>query len=57
MYQVIKLYQTFEVITITSILQEHIGYEVAITMSYPKSTSGLIVLLKTPRKYRKRKYK
>ena len=51
----IKLYQTFKVITITSTPQECIGYEVAITISYPRSTGGLIVLLKTPPKYRKLK--
>ena len=29
-----------------------VGYELAIIISYPNSTSGIIVLLKTPRKYR-----
>ena len=30
----------------------HIGYELAIIISYPTSVSGLIVFLKTPTKYR-----
>ena len=29
-----------------------VGYELAIIMSYPASASGIIVLLKTPSKYR-----
>ena len=29
-----------------------VGYELAIVMSYPASASGIIVLLKTPSKYR-----
>ena len=29
-----------------------VGHELAIIISYPNSTSGIIVLLKTPRKYR-----
>ena len=30
----------------------HIGYELAIIISYPTSASGLIVFLQTPTKYR-----
>ena len=29
-----------------------VGYELAIVISYPTSVSGIIVLLKTPSKYR-----
>ena len=30
----------------------HVGYELAIIISYPTSASGIIILLKTPTKYR-----
>ena len=34
------------------IQQVRVGYELAIIMSYPTSATGIIVLLKTPTKYR-----
>ena len=38
-------------LTITS--RTRVGYELAISISYPTSTNGVTVLLKTPPKYRK----
>ena len=37
---------------LTIIPQVRVGYELAIIISYPTSASGIIVLLKTPTKYR-----
>jgi hypothetical protein len=39
--------QRFRVVYLTIIQQGCVGYELAITISYPTSTSGIIVLLKT----------
>ena len=37
---------------LTIIPRVHVGYELAIIISYPTSESGIIVLLKTASKYR-----
>ena len=37
---------------LTLIPRVRVGYELAIIISYPTSASGIIVLLKTPTKYR-----
>ena len=40
------------VFSLTITPRVHVGYELAIIISYPTSASGIIVLTKTPTKYR-----
>ena len=40
------------VFSLTIIPRVRVGYELAIIISYPTSASGIIVLTKTPTKYR-----
>ena len=40
------------VFSLTITPRVHVGYELAIIISYPTAASGIIVLTKTPTKYR-----
>ena len=44
--------KTEKQIYVTILPRVRVGYEAAIIISYPTSASGIIVLLKTPTKYR-----